>query len=295
MHGRDTPMVHKSRNGVVALAAAIAVTVVGGVLVLIVGVGEREDDVARSGITAGPPTTTPTPTTTGTGSSVDADAQRAPKLLLSAADVPGFTAEPPDPYSDSASFFEGFQCTNDPVFYSLGASDDPTGASSPIFSQGALVPSPEGNRAQRTVASAVTFAASPDKARSAMASLKVASFADCFSRAYKDYLADDAALSDVSVSTSPLPVLGVGDESVGYQALVRSRLTPLGRQLSSAMGGEKIRMDPAGSEMKMYLDVTVIRSGRALVLLQDISMGTPFAEVERARLASVIAARMATL
>ncbi|HEX2047847.1 MAG TPA: hypothetical protein VHF27_08785 [Acidimicrobiales bacterium] len=210
------------------------------------------------------PTTAPSTTTTIPPAEVDK--QKAPRVVLAAADVPGFTQDPPDTDDDGADVEEAANAclNNDPLLVRLGEDDDPRGASSPDFSRGETA----------SVYSAVTFGENDDQARASIAALGAPSFPGCFSDALADALRrEDQTFGDVAVNTAPLSAITAGDQSLGYRSTIRARV--------------------AGQAVTFYLDFTFIRSGRGLSVLSGFGFGTPFPEADRSRLATAIAGRMA--
>ncbi len=138
------------------------------------GVALRWRGLAAGGIAAsmlfvgcgdesGAPATTVAPTST-TLSQAQLDDQKAHRIVLTVADVPGFTMEAPDP--DEAGFLPATCFNGNALLLRIGRDDDPRGALSPDFadSQDAIV------------GSAVTFAETEDEARAAFTVLEASSF-----------------------------------------------------------------------------------------------------------------------
>ena len=209
--------------------------------------------------------TTTQATTTTTLSQEQLDKQKAQRINLTATDLPGYVIEPPDPTGDSAAFENDVNAclNNNALITRLGDDNDPRGAVSPDFGKGEAV----------TVSSAVTFAETDDQARTAMADLSAASFAACFSRAFTAEFRRDPSFSNVSVSTTKLPAITAGEQSVGYRVVARVRTE--------------------GTNVTLHIDFTFMRVGRAFTALQALQATTPFPEAERLRLAQALAARMA--
>lgn len=211
------------------------------------------------------PTTTVTPATTTTLSQVQLDKQKAQRVVLTAADLPGYTQDPPRPSGDRAEFAAAANAcvNNNPVIVALGQDTDPRGATSPGFRKGETV----------TVSSSVTFGETEDAARSVMADLNAASFPACFSRAFTAELRKDTTNSNVSVTTTKLAALNVGDQSVAYRTVARLRTQ--------------------GTNAVLNVDFTFIRVDRALGSIQDLQATSAFPDAERLRLATALAGRMA--
>lgn len=227
-------------------------------VMLLAGCGDDEDSSA--------PATTVAPATTTTLSQAQLDKQKAQRIILTAPDLPGYSQDPPDPSSDNSPEFEAAAnacANNNPVIVPLRTENDPRGATSPDFSKGETV----------TVSSAVSFAETEDQARTALADLNAASFPACFSQATTAELRRDPALTNVSVSTTKLPAITAGDQSIGYRVVARFRTE--------------------GTNVTANIDFTFIRVGRAVASLDAFSITTGFPAAERLRLATLLAGRMA--
>ena len=210
-------------------------------------------------------TTTVAPATTTTLSQAQLDKQKAQRIVLTAPDLPGYAQDPPDPSPDSAEFEAAANAcaNNNPVIVQLGTDNDPRGATSPDFSKGEAV----------TVSSSVTFADTEDQARTAMSDLNAESFAACFSRAFTAELRKDPSFSNINVTTSKLPAITAGDQSLGYRVVARVRT--------------------GGTNVTLNIDFTFVRVGRAIASVDDLSANTAFPAAERLRLAQLVAGRMA--
>jgi hypothetical protein len=234
------------------------VAVLGLAAVMVFGACGDDEDSASS-------TTTVAPATTTTLSQVQLDKAKAQRIVLSATDLPGYTQDPPDPGADSPEFEAAANAcvNNNPLIVALGTDTDPRGAVSPDFSKGDTV----------TVTSSVTFGDTEDAARSVMTDLNAASFPACFSRAFTTELRKDTTNSNVSVTTTKLPALNVGDQSVAYRTVARFRTQ--------------------NTNIVLNVDFTFVRVGRAFGSIQDLQATTPFPDAERLRLATALAGRMA--
>jgi hypothetical protein len=235
-------------------AAALWATAV----LLLVACADDED--------AASPTPAPTMATapSATISQVELDKQKAQRAVLTVADVPGFTQDPPDT-SDDADFEAAANACfeNNEVLVRLGEDHDPRGVSSPHFSMGERL----------RVGSGVTFAETEDQARAAIASLTGPSFAGCFGNALAAQLRKQPGVSDVTATTTRLPDLTVGDQSIGYRTTMHFRT-----------GGRAVTFDG---------DFTFIRAGRGIAVLSGLAESAASSEAERIRLATTIAGRMA--
>jgi hypothetical protein len=210
------------------------------------------------------PTTTGPPTTTTTVDQVALDRERANRIVLAAADVPGYTVDPPDTDDSGPDIDEAASACfdNHPLLVRLGEDEDRRGAKSPDFSKGE----------DQRVGSSATFGETEDEARGAIAALSAPSYAGCFSEASAAGLRANPIFANVAVTTTPLPAVNVGDQDIGYRSLIRTRV--------------------GNQNVTFFADFTFTRRGRAVVVLDDFSVGTPFPEAERVRLATALAGRM---
>jgi hypothetical protein len=232
----------------------VGVAVTAGLLVVACG-----DDKESSA-----PPTTVVPTTSTTLSQIQLDKQKAGHIVLTAADLPGFTANPTSKDEDPEAAAVLYACANnDPLFVRLGSATDPRGDMSPDFSTPAGI----------TIGSGVTFGDTEDEARTTVADVSVATFPSCITKATTTAFRKDPRFETVNVTTSRLPTLKIGDQSIGYRSIVR--------------------LGAKGNTVTVYLDETFVRSGRAVAFLNDSTPGTALPEAERTRLLTVLAGRMA--
>ena len=211
------------------------------------------------------PTATVPPSTTASASQVELDRQKGQRVVLTAADLPGFTMGAPDEDDDSAELEAAANAcvNNDRLLTRLGEDDDPRGANSTDFHRSNVL----------TVNSGVTFGETEDEARTSMTALGAPSFTGCFSNDLAAELRQRPTFTGVSVSTARLPALSAGDQSAGYRSTARAQVS--------------------GQSVTFYFDFTFIRSGRVLAVISALGIGTPFPEAERSRLATTVAGRMA--
>jgi hypothetical protein len=210
--------------------------------------------------------TTTTLATTTTLSQIQLDRQKADRVVLAAADVPGYTMDAPEPDDESPELEAAANAcvNNNPVLVVLGTDNDPRGVNGPDFSKGD----------EATISSSVTFAETEEQATAAIAAASVATFPNCFSRALATELRKpESGFTNVTVATAKLPALTVGSQSVGYRSTVRGRVQ--------------------GQALTMYFDFTFIRAGRGVAVLDGFAFGTALPEAERVRLATLLAQRMA--
>jgi hypothetical protein len=239
----------RGKRAVLGLAAVLALG----------GCGDDKDSASSTSTTVAPATTT-------TLSQAQLDKQKAQRIILTATDLPGYSQDPPDPSSDNSPEFEAAAnacVNNNPVIVALRTDNDPRGAVSPDFSKGETA----------SVSSGVTFAETEDKARTALADAGAASFPACFSRAFTAEVRKEPTYSNVSVTTTKLPDITAGDQSLGYRVVTKFRTE--------------------GTNVTANFDFTFVRVGRAVANLDDFSLTTAFPAAERLRLATLIAGRMA--
>ena len=209
---------------------------------------------------------TTTLATTTTLSQIQLDRQKADRVVLAAADLPGYTQDAPQPDDDSPELEAAANACvgNNPVLVVLGTDTDPRGVDGADFSKGDTA----------TVSSSVTFAENEEQATAAIAAASVATFTTCFSQAIAtEFRKPDSGVTNVSVSTAKLPALTVGNQSVGYRSPVRGRAQ--------------------GQAVTFYLDFTFIRVGRGVAVLDGFTIGSTLPEADRLRLATLLAQRMA--
>ena len=111
-----------------------------------------------------------------------------------------------------------------------------------------------------------------------MAILNAPSFPTCFAADFAKELRKQPEFTNVTATTTRLPALAVGDQSVGYRTTVKSRYT--------------------GTALTTYSDFVVVRSGRGVAVVDAAasvvgSSGTAFPNAERIRLVTAVANRLA--
>jgi hypothetical protein len=209
-------------------------------------------------------TTTVAPTTSTTLSQTQLDKQKAQRVVLTVADLTGFTADAPDPSDNDPELDTAISAcvNNNPLVTRLGDDVDDRGAFSPDFSND-----------DTTVGSSVTFAETEDQARTAIADLSATSVAGCFTKAFTAAFKKTPGVSNVTATTAKLPAITVGDQSVGYRTTLKFRAQ--------------------SQNVTVYSDLTFIRSGRGLAEVDTNSSPAVFPAAERTRLATTLAGRMA--
>lgn len=203
------------------------------------------------------------PTTTSTTlSQVQLDKQKAERANLSAADLSGYTEDAPDP-EEEVDADGADQCVeSNALLLRLGETEDPRGAASPDFS-----------REVHTISSSVTFGETEDEARTALAVINRQTLATCLGDALAAELRTTPGFSNVRVTSSKLPAITAGDETVGYRLVVRGTA--------------------AGQAVTINVEFTFVRTGRGVAVFQSLSETSTFPAADRTRLVELIAGRMA--
>jgi hypothetical protein len=189
------------------------------------------------------------------------DVAAAQRVVLSAADLPGYRAEPPpEPDATSAQAAAAFQ-------HCLGAGNVALGdaertAQSPGFRKGTAT----------SVSSLATIAADEPIARSAMADLSRPDLEPCVTGLLRVVLERDLRLPVNTASSQLLAAPKAGDQSVTWRTTVQVTF--------------------AGQPLAAHSDLTFVRDGRTLASLFDFQIGDPFPTAERDRLVNAMAARM---
>ena len=186
-------------------------------------------------------------------------------IVLSAADLPGFTQDPPDPtINPNDAILPGNSCHKDnPLLLRLGTDNDPRGVMSPDFSENDDV----------TVGSAATFAETEEDARAVIAALSAASFPTCFSPAFTAELQKRPEFTNVSTTTARLPAVAAGDQSIGYRSTVKARVS--------------------GTAVTLYFDLVFMQKGRGVAMVNATRATAPYANAARLRLVDLVAERLA--
>ncbi len=231
---------------ILALVAAVA---------LLVGCGGGDDDSAPPEGTAAP-AATPTP---------EQDRERAGRIVLTAADLPGYT-ESTSPEEDDEEIDRAFAgCVqNDPVL----TAEEPT---DPRTVEGKDFDKSE----EQSVSSKATIAETEEQAQAALTQLRNQTVLECLEGAVRRELGASLGpeVTLQSINVSALPVATVGDETVGIR-------------IAATLAAQ-------GQTARVTSDVTVMRRGRAVAFLSTNGVGTPFSNSERDALAQRMAERMA--
>ena len=206
-------------------------------------------------------TTTPTTASgTGTATTVAAAGDQAlvQELVLRASDLPpGWTSSPATDREDETADRELATC--------LGVAYDPSrpDAQSPDFSQGDL----------NQINSTAELAPSAEVAAAELAAIKAPKGVECLKQQFDKQLAQESGgvpFSPVQVATRSFPT--VGDESFALR--ITTSVTP-----------------PDGQPIPIYLDVVLVRKGRAGMALILLAAGQPPSSTLAADLAQKLAAR----
>lgn len=239
--------------------------------------GGGDDETAAPATTTAPPavnttvapaatTTAPAPVTTIP--SATADRQRAQRIVLTLAALPGYENEPSSADESDPAYEAALTAcfNNNPL---LGQ-----------FAKGQPARGVEGNEFRRpsgeyAVGSGVYFAESGDLARAAIRDASGATVAQCIARAERAAVTNAPGWTTVTVTTTRLPALSAGEENVGYRTVIRSHSARANRDVDFAYG------------------VTLVRVDRAVIVLYDSSVDGQIPEAERVRLANLLATRAA--
>lgn len=231
------------RLAVVASAAAAVALTLAAALVLTGG--------GRPAVTAPEPVP----------SRAELDGRWAASMLLTADDLPGSTVLSSVPV-DGAGTFAAAAGPCAPEDLLIVGHDARRGAATALVRHDPSV----------TVSSSAAIGQTEAEARSAMAALNAPAFQSCFAGEIRRALLSQARFETVTVSTTALPAMAVGDDAAGYRSTVEA-------------AGE-------GGTVQVYVDYVFIRSSRALAVLFDLALETPLPDDERVRLASAMADRM---
>jgi hypothetical protein len=230
--------------------------VVAAALVLLVGCGGDDD----------PESSQPTTAPTSAQATPEQDKARAGRIVLTAADVPGYgedTSPDDDDDDEIEAAFAG--CVqNDPVL-TAEEPESPRTVEGKEFDKGDT----------QSVSSTATIAETQEQAQAALAQLRSQTVLDCLESAAQRELAKSlsAGASVQNVSVTSLPVATVGDEAVGLR-------------IAATISGQ-------GQTLRVSIDVTAIRRERAVAFLSTTGVGSSFPNSERDALARRMADRMA--
>ena len=231
--------------------AALALTV----LALVPACGGGDDDTESSEATT-PPTTA--------RATAEVDKARAGRIVLTGADLPGYT-EDASTDEDSPEVDRAFAAcvNNDPILTADAATHPRTVEGSDFDKTDEL-----------SMSSSATIGETEDQARAALVQLRQEAVPDCLARTFREELSrsigSEALLRSVDVESLSVPT--AGDESVGLR-------------LVAVVGA-------GGQTVRVTSDVTAIRRERAVALLVTTGVNELFPEPERATLADKMAARM---
>ena len=194
----------------------------------------------------------------------EVDKARAGRIVLTGADLPGYT-EDASADEDSPEVDKAFATCVD---------NDPILTAEPDTNPRTVDGSDFDKTDEMSVSSSATIGETEDQARKAIAQLRGQGVLDCMGRSFREELSESlgaqALLREVSVEK--LPVAAAGDESVGLRLLAT--------------------IGVANQSVRVSSDVTAIRRERAVAFLVTTGVNEPFPEVERTALANKMASRM---
>ncbi len=199
----------------------------------------------------------------GGGSEVPSAAEdeaAAQKVVLSSADLPGYTQEPSDPDERSSAID---RCVaNNPL---LNVEDNPRGVSGADFTK---------DDSNVQVQSGALFAEKEADAQKAFSDIQAALSSQCLKDEMRKTVEEavDPGVVVRTVSAQTLPAPGGSDQSIA------SRLT--------------VPLESGAERLTVYADLTFLREGRGLAGVFTLQAGSPFPDAERTRLAEVVAKRL---
>jgi hypothetical protein len=205
--------------------------------------------------------TTTAPTTAR--ATAEVDKARAGRIVLTGADLPGYTEDvsaEDDPEADRV--------------FAACVQNDPVLTAEPGTNPRSVDGSDFDKSDAQSVSSSATIAETEDQARAAMGRLREQGVLDCLGTSFRDELRDtlgsEATLRSVDIDE--LQVAAVGDESVGLRLVA-----------TVAVQGETVRVTS---------DITAIRRERAVAFLLTNGINSVFPQAERTELANKMAGRM---
>lgn len=187
------------------------------------------------------------------------DEEAARRIVLTSADLPGFTREPAEE-DDPAGPLD--RCVNNnPLF----VGDNPRGVDGDDFTKD------DGNL---RVQSGAVFAVNESEATKGFADLEGALASQCLRDAMRETLRTslDPGVTVRDVSNAPLAAPNVADQSAA------SRLT--------------VELEAARERASVIVDLTVLRDGRVVGGVFTFGFQEPFPEAERIRLTRLVGERM---
>jgi hypothetical protein len=189
------------------------------------------------------------------------DKAMAERIVLTSADLPGFTQEPDDDNDDAGGSFK--DCVKDNPL--LTADNKPRSVDGADFSR---------DDGDVRVHSGAFVAAKADEARTAFSDIASALSSPCLrdglARTIKD--GADPGLVVREITAEPLPKLELADD---YAA---SRLT--------------VPIEAGRERVSLYVDMTFLRKGRILAGVFTFRAGAPFSDAERTRLVTLVGERV---
>ncbi len=189
------------------------------------------------------------------------DKATSERIVLTSADLPGFTLEPDEPDDDSTGSFK--ECVKDNPLL--------TGDNKPRSTDGAGFTRDDGNL---RVQSGAFVAEKVDEARSAFSDIAAALGGDCLREGLARTVREGADPGVIvrDVTSEPLPELEVADD---YAA---TRLA--------------VPIEAGRERITLHVDMTFLREGRILAGVFTLRAGTPFDDAERTRLVRLLGERV---
>ena len=188
------------------------------------------------------------------------DKAMAERIVLTAADLPGFTMEPEETDTDAATGFE--DCVDNPL---LGGEDNPRSVDGADFTQ---------DDGDLRVRSGAFVAAKVDEARSAFSDIAAALPGQCLKEGLARAIRDgaDRGLTVRDITAAPLPKVE------GAEDYAATRLT--------------VPIEVGRQRVSLYVDMTFLRKGRVLAGVFTFRSGAPFLDSERTRLVDLVGERL---
>ncbi|MGI9022272.1 MAG: hypothetical protein ACR2HV_03350 [Acidimicrobiales bacterium] len=185
------------------------------------------------------------------------DRATAERIVLTKADLPGFTEDATD--DTSSGLDKCFGRSQLP-----GAKDNPRGVNGTDYTK---------DRGTLRVQSSAGIAEKEVEATQMFSDFEAALSSQCLKDALKANVeASTPGLRAGEVTSAPLPDPGVTDDSVA------TRLT--------------IPISVDGERLSLVVDIMFLRQGRALATFSTLGQDTPFPEAERTRLVALVGERM---
>jgi len=190
------------------------------------------------------------------------DKATAQRMVLTSADVPGFVPKAKDTTDDNSPNPLDKCLNNNPL---LTHEDNPRGADGTEFAK---------DNGDVSIQSGVFFTEREAVARTTFSDMKNALSGQCFKDGMKSVIQDGAPAGvDVGdVSASPLESPKVADD------VAATRLT--------------VPLESTGERVSVFVELSILRQGRAFGGVITFQTGTPFPDAQRTRLTTLLGKRM---